>query len=142
METSEQKNEWYQKKWLVTLLCIVFFPIGLYALWKNTIIKKGWKIAITAFFALVVIANLSNKNSGGNNVQPEQNTSSTPVVVTPPQQTAPDIQILQKRIKWNPDVQGAVTIDCVVRNNSNDLKDYVELDASFFDKGGKILGTG
>lgn len=54
-------NAWYEKTWLVVILCIIFFPIGLYALWKNSSISKGWKIGVTVFFGLIVIANLANK---------------------------------------------------------------------------------
>ncbi|MCS7001166.1 MAG: MerC domain-containing protein [Bacteroidota bacterium] len=51
-------QKWYDKKWLVTLLLILFFPIGLYALWKSTIISKKWKIAISAAFGLAIVLSL------------------------------------------------------------------------------------
>jgi hypothetical protein len=51
-------SAWYEKKWLVVILCIVFFPVGLYALWKNSSISKGWKIGITVLITLIVISNL------------------------------------------------------------------------------------
>lgn len=54
METAT-KQKWYEKTWLVILLLIVFFPVGLYALWKNTSISKPWKIIVTVFFAILVI---------------------------------------------------------------------------------------
>lgn len=60
MDSSEQK--WYDKTWLIVVLCIVFFPVGLYALWKNSSIKKGWKIAVTILIALIVIANFGDKD--------------------------------------------------------------------------------
>jgi len=59
METQDT-NAWYQKTWLVIISCIIFFPVGLYALWKNSSINKGWKIAITIIIALIVIGNLSD----------------------------------------------------------------------------------
>jgi len=59
----QNSNSWYEKKWLVIVLCIVFFPIGLYALWKNTSISKGWKIGVTVFFAFGIIANLGNSDT-------------------------------------------------------------------------------
>jgi hypothetical protein len=71
-------NAWYDKTWLVILLCIVFFPIGLYALWKNTKIGKGWKIGVTAFFALIVIANMGGKKSS----DPKSNEPTTGVSTT------------------------------------------------------------
>lgn len=61
----EQQNTnskaWYEKTWLVILLCIIFFPVGLYALWKNSSIGKGWKIGVTVIIALIVIANIGDK---------------------------------------------------------------------------------
>ena len=53
------QETWYEKTWLVILLCVFFFPVGLYALWKNSTIAIGWKIGTTAFIALIIIANLS-----------------------------------------------------------------------------------
>jgi hypothetical protein len=50
---------WYEKTWLVVLLCIVFFPVGLYALWKNSSISKGWKIGITVVLALFVLISIT-----------------------------------------------------------------------------------
>lgn len=56
-------NAWYEKNWLVIILCIIFFPIGLYALWKNSTISKGWKVAITIIICLLILSNLNNKKS-------------------------------------------------------------------------------
>lgn len=65
MENFNQKsNSWYEKKWAVVILCIIFFPVGLYGLWKNSSIKIGWKIGVFAFFALIIIANIADKNEG------------------------------------------------------------------------------
>lgn len=60
-------NAWYDKTWLVIILCIIFFPIGLYALWKSSTITKGWKIAITAVIAVIVIANLRDSETKESN---------------------------------------------------------------------------
>ena len=48
---------WYDRTWLVVLLLIVFFPVGLFALWKSNIIGKGWKIAVSLFFVALVLVN-------------------------------------------------------------------------------------
>lgn len=37
-------NPWYEKTWITIILCIVFFPVGLYALWKNSSILKDGKL--------------------------------------------------------------------------------------------------
>src|SRR6185437_416431 len=67
MENSSQKK-WYDNTGLVVVLCILFFPVGLYALWKSSVISKGWKIAGTVIIAFVTIAaiNSNNKSSSSN----------------------------------------------------------------------------
>ena len=59
MQNSTPAPKWYDKTWLVLLLCIVFFPVGLYALWKNSSMSKVWKIIITLIIALIVISQLA-----------------------------------------------------------------------------------
>lgn len=49
-------EKWYDKTWLVILLCIFFWPVGLYALWQNKQIGIGWKIAVSAFFGYFAVA--------------------------------------------------------------------------------------
>jgi hypothetical protein len=55
-------NPWYEKTWLTIILCIIFLPVGLYALWKNSSISKGWKIGITIIISLIVLSNLGDKD--------------------------------------------------------------------------------
>jgi len=57
-----ENKKWYDKTWFVVLLIILIFPIGLYALWMNKTINKGWKIGITILFGLIV-ASQFGKNS-------------------------------------------------------------------------------
>jgi hypothetical protein len=54
-------DQWYNKTWLVILLCLFVFPVGLYALWKSEKIPKGWKIGLTVLFGLLVYAAFSDK---------------------------------------------------------------------------------
>ena len=54
------KSNWYDKMWLVVILCIIIFPIGLYALWKNTIIPPGWKILGTIIISIIVFNQINN----------------------------------------------------------------------------------
>lgn len=49
------RSKWYDKKALVIILCIVFFPAGLYSLWKNTTFSKASKIVISVLVALMVV---------------------------------------------------------------------------------------
>ncbi|MES2650629.1 MAG: hypothetical protein V4663_02760 [Bacteroidota bacterium] len=61
MNNNINPDKWYEKTWLVIILCVVFFPIGLYALWNNSSISKGWKVAITVIIIAIVIGNLGDK---------------------------------------------------------------------------------
>jgi hypothetical protein len=56
-------NAWYEQIWLVVVLCIVFFPIGVYALWKNSSIGKVGKIGITIVIALFVVIGISGNST-------------------------------------------------------------------------------
>ncbi len=48
-------EQWYDKTWLVIVLCIFVFPVGLYALWKSEQFSKTWKIAGTVLVAFLVV---------------------------------------------------------------------------------------
>lgn len=48
------KQKWYDKKWLVILLLVVFYPIGVYALWKNKDFSFPVKILLTAILVVYV----------------------------------------------------------------------------------------
>lgn len=79
--TSPQQSvqkKWYDKTWLVVILCIFFFPVGLYALWKNESISKGWKIGVTAFIVIAVLAQIGkNKDSKSTDKATTTETSSS-----------------------------------------------------------------
>ena len=75
-EQNVPSNAWYEKSWLAILLCVLFFPVGIYALWKNSTIKKGWKIAITIISSLIVIGNIGNKGKS-NSVSTSSSNNST-----------------------------------------------------------------
>ncbi|HRO97562.1 MAG TPA: hypothetical protein PLY79_10910 [Ferruginibacter sp.] len=69
-----QSTKWYNKQWLVFLLCVVFFPVGLYALWKSNNIAKGWKIAGSVIIGFFVIASFGKESKYG---RERSSTSST-----------------------------------------------------------------
>lgn len=56
------EQKWYNKTWLVIVLCIFFFPVGLYALWKNDVIGLIWKIGGTVLIGAIIMANFSSKD--------------------------------------------------------------------------------
>lgn len=55
--------KWYEKTWAIILFLILFFPIGLFLMWKygrwNTLVK----IIISIFFALAVIGNIGSSKT-------------------------------------------------------------------------------
>ena len=63
-------KKWYDNTWLVIVLCIVFFPVGLYALWKNQYLQKGRKF-ISIIFVLIFVVQCSDENK--NSSSTEQN---------------------------------------------------------------------
>ena len=90
MTSTQSTNHWYNKTWLVVVLCIFFFPIGLYALWKSLVISKGWKIGGTILVGLLVIASINDKydttkskNSKSTSVQNETSTTKKEVEALP-----------------------------------------------------------
>lgn len=58
-----EKSNWFDKNWLVILLCVVFFPVGLYGLWKSSSFKMLWKVVITSLIAIIIIANIGDDKS-------------------------------------------------------------------------------
>jgi len=76
---NSNSNAWYEKTWLVVILCIIFFPVGLYALWKNSSISKGWKIGVTILISIIVLANLGGNDKKSSNSKTETtNTTAEP----------------------------------------------------------------
>ena len=139
-EFNQNKNAWYENKVLVVVLCIVFFPVGLYALWKNSTIAKGWKIAVTVIIAAIILANLGDKKEAVSSQQIETQPTETeelPVV----EESKPDVEILKQSATYE-EVMNAYTIHCRVKNNTTELINYVDLKATFYDKEGNIVGTG
>ncbi|MBN4085031.1 hypothetical protein JYT89_01670 [Flavobacteriaceae bacterium AH-315-B10] len=80
-----QTKKWYDNKFVIHLLLVIFFPIGLYALWKTDTVAKWWKITATILIGLIVIANIGDDNSSTDNSTTEKTTI----------QKKPEIQLTQ-----------------------------------------------
>lgn len=50
----ELEDVWFVKRWLTILLIILFFPLGLYLMWKYQPWKKYTKIGITLIITLII----------------------------------------------------------------------------------------
>lgn len=58
-----EQKKWYQKTgWIIALL-ILFFPIGLFLMWKYANWNKIVKIIITVLFALSLIGNMTSPST-------------------------------------------------------------------------------
>ncbi len=75
--TEATNSKWYDKKWLVALLCILFFPVGLYALWMSRFIGKGWKIGVTIFIGLIFLASLGGDKKAQAETKGEEEVAAT-----------------------------------------------------------------
>ena len=53
----------YEKDWFVILMLILFFPVGLFLMWKYSKWHKTAKIIISVFFAIMVIFSDGSKES-------------------------------------------------------------------------------
>lgn len=49
------KKKWYKQNITVIISLLIFFPVGLFLMWRHTEWKKRNKIIITAIFALLLI---------------------------------------------------------------------------------------
>lgn len=63
------KKKWYQQTGWIIFLLIVFFPVGLFLMWKYTNWNKWLKIGITLFFVWALFSPSSSKN----NTEPTKN---------------------------------------------------------------------
>ncbi len=97
----ETKNKWYQSTGGIIALLILFFPVGLYLMWKHATWHKTAKWIITGVFAFFILVNAirgSNSSSTTSNTQNSTPTTS-PVTETPTQPTASPEQQTQEPTK-------------------------------------------
>ena len=57
----------YEKNWFIILMLVLFFPVGLFLMWKNAKWHKAVKIIISVLFAVMVI--FSNGSEESKNVE-------------------------------------------------------------------------
>lgn len=81
----EKKNKWYHKTGGIILWIILFYPVGLYLMWRYSSWSKKWKLGITGIYALLTMGmfNLPEQEVGNPNIQ-----TSKPNVVSSPKPTS------------------------------------------------------
>lgn len=115
------QSKWYDKTWLVILLCFLFFPIGLYALWKSNRLAIGWKIGVSAFFALILIAGIAGdppkKNAAASTEETASSAASPPTAVQP----------VTWEIAHTDSTNQQLTFRIVINDRTNDKAQLIEI---------------
>lgn len=71
-----QNNKWYQNNLAIVGLLVIFFPIGLFLMWKYSKWDKRIKLVITGFFVILILIGASD---GGDKTRTQSvNTNPTP----------------------------------------------------------------
>ncbi|WP_299465478.1 hypothetical protein [uncultured Microscilla sp.] len=89
-QNPQQSQSWYDNKPLVVVLCVVFFPVGLYALWKNQQIAKKWKIGVTVIIGIIALAVGSDNEEKRQANEAVTNTSENTASISERTVNAPD----------------------------------------------------
>ena len=61
------KIKWYEQPTTIIILLIIFFPIGIFLMWKNELWTKKTRWIVTSIFAFLIIVN-ANKNESANKI--------------------------------------------------------------------------
>jgi hypothetical protein len=89
----QPQKKWYQRSGGIVLLLFLFFPAGLYLMWRYATWNKGVKWIVTGIFAFLVLINSMNSQASTNNVIPATatqqvaQTHTTPTIKPTPTRT-------------------------------------------------------
>lgn len=64
-------NVWYKRSWGIIIMLIIFFPIGLYLMWKHSNWNKYIKIGVSVIIGIISIAAILGLGDDDNNTQSE-----------------------------------------------------------------------
>lgn len=68
--SNKKKIPWYEKKIWVFIWLLILYPVGLYALWKNSELDKKAKIVLSVAFLFVFIIFMNDFKNNGNKSSP------------------------------------------------------------------------
>lgn len=88
---NDSEKKFYQKGWFMWLMLIVFFPIGLFLLWKNPDYSRKTKTIISVILAVFLIFGHNSKGTKNG-----QNTSNENLKITQTKSTNTDKATKQK----------------------------------------------
>lgn len=90
-----KKHPWYTRNPVIILLLIIFFPAGLFLMWKYTKWNKKVKWAITGFFAFILFIGAITPDS--KEIKQQSGVASTPApVVSEEKQEQKPVRALEK----------------------------------------------
>ena len=54
-DTGAKKERWYQTTWFMWVMLVLFFPVGLFLMWKYKKHNLNARLIITTFFVLLML---------------------------------------------------------------------------------------
>jgi hypothetical protein len=97
----ENKTKWYKSNLGIIALLIVFFPAGVFLMWKYTSWHKYLKIGITGFFLLMLLAGASGDKKDTSTPLPSQQVEAKPT--EQPKPTEPSSYELKAEVGFSDD---------------------------------------
>jgi hypothetical protein len=61
---NQTELKWHQKPTSIIILLVLFFPVGLYYMWKNNLWSKKTRWIVTGICSLIVIGQFGSKEGG------------------------------------------------------------------------------
>lgn len=62
---TKENSKFYQRTWFTILMLIVFFPVGLYLMWKYNKFPFVIRVVVSVFFGLMVVSSMFDSSSEG-----------------------------------------------------------------------------
>lgn len=95
--TDHVSDKWYTKTVWIVVLIILFFPVGLYLMWKYTNWNKFVKWGLTIIFALFFLASINSSSSSNKTQQTTSNGSHPTSTPAPTKNPTPSPTISPQR---------------------------------------------
>lgn len=125
------------KNWVVVLLLIVFFPVGLYLMWAKTNWKKNTKIIVTVVVAFLAIIGLISNASGSNSSNNTNNVIGSTISTTAEETTTEEITTVEittvaptteepttEKVVTEPPTEKVTESSAISENSNNNFQIY------------------
>lgn len=148
----QNQVKWYLSIWFVVVMLFLFFPVGLFFMWKSPKFNKFVKIAVSVFFVLVVLGSAlgdhtsttsspqksisnSSNSSNNNSNHPSNSVNQSP---QPPAPEKPDLELMD--VKSENDDYSRYVVG-IVKNNTDRNYGYVQVEINLYDNSGAQVGS-